>query len=395
MQLTIATEQRFQRLPDGSVWAESGLGADFWHAYLEVFDPIRVVARMREVQEPIGGGVRSDEVGVIFEGLPYYRGVWQFIRKESETRRIIRRAAMEVQACIIRAPSPVGGALAKAVTNRHRPYGVEVVGDPEDVFAPGANVHPLRPLMRYGLAMQLRQVCEHACVASYVTETSLQAKYPCAGRSYSISSIRLGDDAFVSRPRTYASPGSRLVFVGSLEQPYKGLDVLLHALAALMANGRSLQLEVIGDGVLLKHYERVAARLGLSPRVKFTGWLPPGEAVRDRLRGNDLLVHPSRTEGLPRALIEAMALGLPCVGTRVGGVPELLPQEDLAIPGDVSSLAGAIEAMVSDPARMALKSASNLETARRYAAELLGPRRRAFLEEVREHAAILRPAGRQ
>lgn len=75
-----------------------------------------------------------------------------------------------------------------------------------------------------------------------------------------------------------------------------------------------------------------AGRLGVADRVTFVGTVPAGAAVRAHLDAADLVVVPSRTEGLPRALIEAMARGLPAVGTTVGGIPELLADVDLVPP---------------------------------------------------------------
>jgi glycosyltransferase involved in cell wall biosynthesis len=106
--------------------------------------------------------------------------------------------------------------------------------------------------------------------------------------------------------------------------------------------------------------------------------------VRAALDHADLFVLPSRTEGLPRAMIEAMARALPCIGSTVGGIPELLPPEDLVPPGDAAALARKIREVVCDPDRMARMSARNLEQARQYREDALSGRRIAFYQRVRE-----------
>ena len=83
-------------------------------------------------------------------------------------------------------------------------------------------------------------------------------------------------------------------------------------------------------------------------------------------------------------MVEAMARGLPCIGSTVGGIPELLPSEDLVPPGDVEALAGKIREVVSDPQRMARMSARNLHKAKEYREEVLGKRRSDFYRHVKE-----------
>jgi len=107
-----------------------------------------------------------------------------------------------------------------------------------------------------------------------------------------------------------------------------------------------------------------------------------------------LFVLPSRTEGLPRAMIEAMARGLPCVGSAVNGIPELLPVEDMVPPNDVPALAEKIREVLTNPERMAQMSARNLDKAREYADNVLYERRTAFYQHLKaETEAWLKTRG--
>src|SRR5207253_6445170 len=112
--------------------------------------------------------------------------------------------------------------------------------------------------------------------------------------------------------------------------------------------------------------ESRANAAGLNGAARFRGQLASPDAVRAELDRADLFVLPSRQEGLPRAMLEAMARGLPCIGSTVGGIPELLPAEDLVPPGDASALTQKIHDVLGDPQRMARMSARNLEKAREY-----------------------------
>ena len=112
--------------------------------------------------------------------------------------------------------------------------------------------------------------------------------------------------------------------------------------------------------------------------------MPAGEPVRQQLDASDLFVLPSRQEGMPRALIEAMARGLPCIATRVGGVPELLPEDVLVAPGDAGELAAKILEVAASPTLGARLGAQNLGRARCYHEKLLQPRRVAFHRYLRD-----------
>jgi glycosyltransferase involved in cell wall biosynthesis len=106
--------------------------------------------------------------------------------------------------------------------------------------------------------------------------------------------------------------------------------------------------------------------------------------VRDELDQADLFILASYQEGLPRAMIEAMARALPCIGSTVGGIPELLAPEDIVPPGDVAALSAKIREVVTNPERMARMSARNLEKAKEYTNEILRERQIAFYNYVRK-----------
>ena len=289
---------------------------------------------------------------------------------------------------ILRVPSQISALLAAERERLRLPYGLEVVGDPYDVFAPGVVGHPLRPLLRQLFARTLRRQCASAAAVSYVTERWLQTRYPARHDAVTgtYSSVDLPPAAYLPQPRRSTAPpqAPTLVSVGSLDQLYKGVDTLIEALAQLVGAGTDVRLVHVGHGRFRPRLEQLVARLGVADRVAFLGALPSGEPVRRQLDAADLFVMPSRTEGLPRALIEAMARGLPAIGSRVGGIPELLPDEDLVEPADPPGLAGAIARMLADPARMTEASARNLSRARHYSAESLADRRNTFYSRFRD-----------
>ncbi len=391
MKVLIPNEGRFLQTPDGAVWTRGSSKYEFWLRYLDVFDAALVVARVGRAEAlPDQSYRRADGLGIEFLPLPYYHGPQEYLRRRSQVLKAIQTAARRRDAVILRAHGQVASAFKSAMPPG-RPYGLEIVGDSRDVFAKGSIDHPLRRLFQWWFGGKLRSMAKDAVGVSYVTASTLQERYPASDNVYTThySSIELHDRFFADMPRELRAPdGSiHLVTVGSLELMYKGIDVLLEALALIRPSLPQLTLTVVGDGKHRSELEAMSAQLGLEDVVQFVGQLPSSEAVAEHLDHSDVFVLPSRTEGLPRAMIEAMARGLPCIGTRVGGIPELLESDYLVPANDAGALAAKIKELVADPQRMSDASSRNLAKAREYRLDVLRQRRIEFYSHIKQVTA--------
>jgi glycosyltransferase involved in cell wall biosynthesis len=126
--------------------------------------------------------------------------------------------------------------------------------------------------------------------------------------------------------------------------PVKGFDILLDALARAPARAMPWHWHHIGEGSQQGELVGRVRDLGLEDRVTFLG-RRSNAALVDWYRAADLLVLPSRSEGVPNVLMEAMACGLPFVASAVGGVPEIAPDADWCVPPeDPDALSTAIAA---------------------------------------------------
>jgi glycosyltransferase involved in cell wall biosynthesis len=160
-----------------------------------------------------------------------------------------------------------------------------------------------------------------------------------------------------------------------------------------VTRGLDLHLTILGDGRHRAELEQLARELGLAARVRFAGVLPGGEPVRAVLDSSDLFVLPSRAEAQGRALLEAMARGLPCISSAVGGVPELLPLEDLVPPGNVGALTAKIGEVLASRERLEQMAARNPQTRATSTPTCCGPRPPPVLEAVRPHAGMATASG--
>ena len=145
--------------------------------------------------------------------------------------------------------------------------------------------------------------------------------------------------------------GSRLsntiLFIGGLRH-VKGIDVLIEAFHILSKRLKNLQLRIVGDGEMREELTKRINFLNLGPRVKILGYVPY-HLVKDQLLDASVFVLPSRSEGLPNALLQAMAAGLPIVTTRVGGIPSLIRDGEnglLVTADNPEELAEAIEKLL-------------------------------------------------
>lgn len=385
--VAVTVESRYLQTPDGSVWTFEGPAYSFFERYLTAFDRVEVIARVKAVTRLPAPGHLVSGPKVHFHRIPHYQGPREFVTAWAKVRSSLKASVSPDKSYIFRVPSTLASILATILERRNIPYAIEVMGDPYDVFAPGVVNHPLRPILRTFYTRRLRHLAATAAGVSYVTDAYLQRRYP-AGRSAvtsTYSSIELSPASIASSPRTYR-PGrrpARISSVGTLDQLYKGVDTLIEAVHLLRNEGTEVEMVHVGDGIYRSHLEALIRKLALDNHVRLIGRLPAGEAVRAELDRSDLFVMPSRTEGLPKALLEAMARGLPAVGTSVGGIPELLPQMYLVPPNDAASLATAISRMLANPADMLEAAKRNLLVASRFEASELAVKRQAFYTAVR------------
>lgn len=183
----------------------------------------------------------------------------------------------------------------------------------------------------------------------YVTEGSLQRAYPvaCGTPTLVRSNVRIDPSELHSKSRGFPA-GRRLVAIGSQQSLIKGHDVAIRALQLLRRMDDRYHLTLIGDGKFQTKLRQLAINQGVGDAVSFRGRVDRSEVLRE-LEEADLLLMPSRTEGLPRALIEGMAIGLPAVGSAVGGIPELLPSNCCVPPDDPAALARGVHDLFNRP----------------------------------------------
>ena len=163
---------------------------------------------------------------------------------------------------------------------------------------------------------------------------------------------------------------------------------MLRALAAVEDGSPSFVYRMIGPGDSGR-LAGIARSLGVSHRIEFTGAVPKSE-IPKTLDQIDVYVHPSRQEGLPRALLEAMSRGCVAIGTRTGGIPELLDAPWLVPKNDWVEMANLLKTLLTRDLVPVVRS--NIETAARYQIDVLQKRREQFYDRFLADSGLKRAA---
>lgn len=389
MELLVAADSIFYKTPDGKYWCKTIYGYSFWERYLTEFDRVAIVSRVRAVGfEDIEGYLRVDGPRVNIKELPYMRGMKQYILNYFKFTKSVKKAIRDSKCALIRLPSVSAAMVLKYYKRKRLPYAIEVVADP--YYAYSSN-----KIAKILYTKHLKKVCLQANGVSYVTKEYLQNQYPCYARinkesdnyfeSY-YSTIDL-PETYISKPRKYNKEKSsyRIVHTAnSINNDIKGHGELIKIVKKLRENGQDVRVTFIGDGDKRVYFEEMAENLGISEYVEFTGLKSSADEVRKLLISSDIFVFPTKAEGLPRAVIEAMAVGLPCLSTPVNGIPELLKNEYLLDPYDIDGFVKKLMYIMNSPSLLEEMSNENIEKAREYVNSELTIRRQAFYKKLKD-----------
>jgi glycosyltransferase involved in cell wall biosynthesis len=397
--LLVTSEAHFSVADDGMICGDGPVKYSTWANFLEVFDQVTVLGRVGTSKRTLPMEARADGPAVTFHALPDYNGPSDYLRSLPNLKAVIRRAVLRSQAYLLRVPGLVGRTAWLEIVRLRRRYALQVLGDPWDALGAGTVAGVFRPLFRCVAVRELKEMCMGAAAIHYVTQTALQERYPPGKSTYVAGFSDASLDAGLATTQTMeeryrrieeraVQDGShgrpfRVGFIGSLSQMYKGPDVLLRAAALCRNRGLDLRIALVGDGRYIGALKQMALQLGIADRTTFLGQLPSGKPICDFLDAIDLFVLPSRAEGLPRAVVEAMARGCPCICSNVGGIPELLNPIDIVPAWDIDGLASKILDAIRSPQRMKQMAERNFEKAKQFRPEVLKKSQRDFLNEVR------------
>ena len=342
---------------------------------------MRLCVPLKQTTTERGGAVLETPDGVTFVGLPFYRNESDLIRKlplfAAGAWRVARREA-RIADVIGYVPSIAGLFFARAAG--HKPRFELIRGVDSEILRRIYGRSPAGWLYGGGnrfIEWRLQQIRRRHRPVTFVYGKSLLSEFE-GGHSRSVVEISDGLPTWLTsgpppRERTPAGGTStRILYAGRLSRE-KGIDILLRAVALLPPGTReNVNLVIAGGGLAENELRTLSASLGIDDRVRFAGVVSPGPDLLAEYDASDLFVLPSRTEGVPRALLEARARLLPVVATSVGGIPHLIRDGESGLivpPDDPQAMAHAIERVIDNPALARSLGNAGREVASAYSLE--------------------------
>lgn len=388
MKVLVVPDGRYYKLPNGKIYAESIYTYDFFKRYLTIFDEVLVAVRIVKLNELKSDMKEISGKGIKFIEIPNYQGPWQHVWHYSQLLKAAKLGIRESDCAIFRVPAATANTFQKYYEKSGKCYAIEVVVDPEEYFGKRTMKSILRFLIQKIWTKELKKMCLHANGVSYVTNEYLQKKYPCQAivngetKEYftsSYSSVMLSPKIF-SEPRKYFSK-EKWIFVhcaNYISGYRKGHLTVLNTVKELKRRGKKVEIRFIGDGKLVKEFQKIAQDMGINKEVVFVGRLSNQEDVIKEFRNADIMIFPTMAEGLPRVLLEAMATGLPCVSSPVCGIPEILDEEFLIDYDNYMEYADKVEKLMEDIVKLNQMSADNIKKAWEYEESILNTKRKEF-----------------
>lgn len=379
MKLCLVMIGRFEKRKDGYYADKKNINAI--ERYLKYFDSINVVARVTEDNNGLYPRQKVDlkEARISFNLFEEKKGISR-IKNRTVFKRVLVDS-MKINDIVLCWAEPKTNLIVETAKKLNKQCIVYVGGCNKDTLLSSKSL--MRKAVAYLVYYSNKLGIYNSDYVHYVTENELQKRYPTKGYSVGASYVNVDleiDEITISkRYKRYDNldDSVTLGIIGYLNE-VKGIDTAIEALSKLKGKFR---LKILGGGNP-EGYKELATRLGVISNVDFDGTLEPGKQVLKWLDGIDIYLQPSRTEGLPRATIEAMSRGCPVISSDAMGLKELVAEEWRHKPGDSLRLALLINKLSEDPIKLKSLARNSFDTAKFYDRELLDQRIDEFFSEI-------------
>ena len=390
MKLLLILENHFFVDKNGDIWCDRVVDYNFLKRYMTSFSEIIVCGRTDETNN---GKYKLKVNGpfVFFRKLPNFYGIKGLVKNIYKIRKLIKNYTKEVDAVLYRVPTPLSLFTYKIVLKQNKALGVEFMIS-ADKMIEGKGL--IKKFLNKRIDNIAKDICKKANGVSYVTNFVLQQRYP----SKSIILAKETDEFFSTSYSTIELEKSNLeprnwnklkkpneyniIHTGFMDTYRKGQDILIRALRILIDNGFNVNLTLIGDGKKRQEFSKLARDLNIEEKVKFTGLIKDKQKLFNCLKESHLFVFPTEAEGLPRSIIEAMAVGLPCIASPVDGIIELLDSNCLVEKRTPEKYAKKIAEFLNDWEYMIKIGKRNYNKALKYEKSILNEKRQKFYKKL-------------
>jgi glycosyltransferase involved in cell wall biosynthesis len=398
MKLLFVHNIKIKKDKSGNLYTHSSYNDNVWNRYLNITQNLSVITREDQFI------YNEDEAKLRFElfdsekiknitvsDLTNSNLSFMNLSKRKQNNKIIEEAVLSNDLIIARLPSSYGYTAIKFAKRHKKPYLVEVVACAWDSLWNHSVKGKLLAPINY---LKEKKYVKESLYTVYVTNEFLQRRYPTKGKSVNCSNVVLSDineNILQKRlSKIEQSNNDYKLIIGTtaaVNVRYKGQQYVIEALGELKKQGKTnYEYQLVGGGDS-KYLRTIAEKHDVVNQVKFLGSMPHNK-VFEWLDNIDLYVQPSRQEGLPRALVEAMSRALPAFGANTAGIPELLgPQFIFSnTKKNIKEIIDIIQTY--DNELMKKQSIQNYNEAKKYNKTVIEKRRDSFFKEFKESKCI-------
>jgi glycosyltransferase involved in cell wall biosynthesis len=354
--------------------------------YIHLFSGVTFVARYREVDEDLNLPLASGE-GIEFVLLESISTIQSYFGLRQQYKNLLSGLLKEHDRVIVRLPSEFGLMVSQIAQKQHKNYMVEVVGCGWDAMwnYGGVKSKIYAPFLYF----KMKKAVKKASYILYVTNEFLQKRYPASFDTKTISlsdvKIEISTKILKYRLEKIELSKNKIIFgtIANVDLKYKAIDIAIKVLSKLDTNIYDFEYRVIGDGNSIE-LQKLAKKLHIENKVFFEGSYSNHFEVIKWLDTIDIYLQPSKTEGLPRALVEAMSRGCPVIASDVGGIPELLEKGVLFLPNQLDRFKALLSQLPLDKEKLKREAKKNYEKAQYFESNLLNKKREGFLLKMRD-----------
>lgn len=317
--------------------------------------------------------------------VPNFKSPKTYFTMKRKAEQIVEQQIKRSDIIVLRSQSSIAQLALPYMHKYQKPYIIESVGCSWDSYW---NHGLLGKLVAPYMYMKTKAAIAEAQYVYYVTTEFLQTRYPTKGKTVCCSNVVLDKleertlSARLKKIRKF-NPTKKLVLgtAAALDTRYKGHEYVIKALKSLINAGYNVEYRLAGGMTSSKpnsFLEDLAKEENVLDRVVFCGSLSSDQmaAYYDSL---DIYIQPSKQEGLPRAVIEAMSRGCPAIGTNIAGIPELIQEDFLFKKGSSAEVIMALNRILkSDLSKIAEE---NFNKAKEYERDKLIRKRERFYDE--------------
>lgn len=358
---------------EGNYYTDGSYRDEVWQRYYNLANNLTVMTRKES---------NVYKVDIASKRFHFFdKKKYRFVEYTSD--EIMEKEIMRADAIIIRVPSRVSYKAIDFAKKHRKKYLLEIVGCAFDVQwnLTGLN-NKFKAIKNY---LKLKMYAKEASYVLYVSNEFLQKRYPTDGNAIACSDVIL--ECFeedVLKTRIEYIKGKKetdsivLCTVGSVDLKIKGQRYVIEAIAKLNKKGYNFKYCIVGGGDNTKLKE-IVKKYKIEDAVEFTGMLPHSK-VFDCMKKCDIYVQPSETEGLPRVMVEALSVAMPCIGSSAGGIPELIDSKYVFKSKNVGDLIKVLKKLDKD--EMIKQAKKNYEMSKQFNSEILERKRKEFYNQL-------------